>query len=92
MPEIGPPYSKEEIALRGDAIYERQIRPTLQDSHTGQFVPIDIESGAFAIDPDERAAAQRLRAHYPQAQVWMRLVGRRYLRRLGKGRTKRPTR
>ena len=83
MPVNEPRYTKEEFARRGDAIYERYIRSQYEATHKGQFVAIDIATGAFAIDAEERVASERLRAVHPQAEIWMRRIGRRYLRRLG---------
>src|SRR6266404_5760043 len=55
-----PRYSKEEFARRGDAIYEREIRPTIEADNKGKFVVIDIETGAYEVDADELAASDRL--------------------------------
>jgi len=76
-------YSKEEFARRGDAIYERDVRPHLKPEDDGKFVAIDIESGAYEMDEDEMAADDRLHARLPQAQVWMVRVGSRYVHRFG---------
>ena len=76
-------YSKEEIAERGDAIYEREIRPFLEASNKGKFVAIDIESGAFELDVDEMTACNRLRERVPDPQTWLMKVGSRYVHRFG---------
>ena len=76
-------YSKEEFARRGDAIYERDIRPHLQPGDEGRFVAVDIESGAFEVDPDELEVCQRLRARVPEAQIWLVRVGSRHVHRFG---------
>ena len=76
-------YSKEEFARRGDAIYENDIRPRLKAEDQGQFVAIDIETGAYAIGKDELDAVDRLRARIPDAQIWLKQVGSPYLHRFG---------
>jgi len=76
-------YTKEEFALRGDSIYERQVRPQVEAGHGGEFVVIDIETGAYEVDRDELAASDRLLARVPNAQIWLRRVGSRYARRFG---------
>lgn len=81
MATTKPRYSKEEFARRGDAIYDREITPRLEEPNRGKFVSIDIESGAFEIDADEIAATKRLRARIPDAQVWFRRVGSKFARR-----------
>lgn len=83
VPATQPRYSKEEFAQRGDAIYERDIRPVVETGNEGRFVAIDIETGAYEVDADELAASDRLFARVPTAQVWLRRVGSRYARRFG---------
>lgn len=84
-----PRYSKEEFARRGETIYERDIRPSLKPEQDGMFVAIDIESGAYEIDADEIIASDRLSARVPDAQTWLRQVGRRWVRRFGGHKTPR---
>ena len=76
-------YSKEEFARRGDAIYEKDVRPQLKADDEGKFVAIDIESGEFAIDADELKACLKLRKRIPDAQIWMVRVGFRFVHRFG---------
>ena len=78
-----PRYSKEEFARRGDAIYERDIRPHVAAEDTGKFVAIDLNTSAYEIDADELVASDRLCAQHPDAQVWLTRVGLRYARRFG---------
>jgi hypothetical protein len=78
-----PRYGKEEMARRGDEIFEREIRPHVDSGNEDKFVLIDVDSGAYEIDGDERAAANRLRARHPDAQVWIRRVRSPYARRFG---------
>ncbi len=78
-----PRYSKEEFALRGDGIYEREIRPILEKGDEGKFVAIDIETRAYEIDEDELVASDHLLARVPTAQIWLRRIGSRYARRFG---------
>jgi hypothetical protein len=40
-------YSKEEIARRGDEIYQRAIKAKVESSHKGEFVVIDIKTGSW---------------------------------------------
>ncbi len=78
-----PRYSKEEFARRGDEIYERVLRPTLERGNEGKFVAIDIETGAYEVDADQLAASDRLLARVPNAQIWLRRIGFRHARRFG---------
>jgi hypothetical protein len=83
MSAIKPNYSKEEFARRGDALYDKHVRPLFEPSHDGQFAVIDIETGEFEIDGNELAACDRLRARLPQAQPWLRRIGSRCAHRFG---------
>ena len=78
-----PRYSKEEFAQRGDEIYDRDILPLLDAGDRGKIVALDIETGAWEIDADERVAGQRLEARCPDAQTWVVRVGSPSVRRFG---------
>lgn len=77
-----PRYSEEEFARRGDEIYDRDILPKLKPDDKG-IIAIDIETGEYAIAPDELTASNRLLTRRPEAQVWIRRIGSRYLYRFG---------
>jgi len=83
VPIARPHYNKEEFARRGDAMYEGAIRPLVEEGNEGKFVAIDIETGAYEVDVDELAASDRLLARIPDAQVWLKRIGSRYVRRFG---------
>ena len=76
-------YSKEVFARRGDANYEKEVRPQLRAADDGKFAAIDIESGEFAIDADELKAGNKLRKRIPDAQIWMVRIGYRSVHRIG---------
>jgi hypothetical protein len=78
-----PRYSKEEFARRGDEIYDRDILPKLNPADNGKIVAIDIETGDYEIDRAELSASDRLSSRHPDAQIWLRRVGSRYLYRFG---------
>jgi hypothetical protein len=86
MPSPKPRYSREEFARRGEEIFKRDIRPHMQAAKEGQFVAIDIETGAYEVDESELAASDRLMARFPNAQIWLRRVGSRHARRFGSSR------
>ena len=84
-------YSKEEFARRGDAIYEKDVRPHLKPGDKGKFLAIDIETGAYEIAADEMKAGDKLLKRVPDAQIWMVRVGYRTVHRIG-GRVRRTSR
>ena len=42
-------YSKEELAQRGQELYESQIQQQVEVGNDGKIVAIDIETGAFEV-------------------------------------------
>ena len=83
MAGLKPKYRPEEFARRGESIFESAVKPLIPPGHDDDFVVIDIESGAFEFDADERLAADRLEVRKPQAQIWMRKVNSRVSRHFG---------
>ena len=80
-----PRHSKEEFRRRGEDIYERLVKPTLQPDDNGKLVAIDIESGEFELARRGYDAAQNLFARIPDAQIWLARVGHPAAVRIGFG-------
>jgi hypothetical protein len=76
-------YSAEETARRGDAIYERDIRPQVETTYQGKVVAIDIDRGTYVVDDNALLASERLLAQHPDAEIWCVRVGSRGLHRMG---------
>jgi hypothetical protein len=81
----GPRYSRQELRRRAEVIFERDIRPSLAGHADQEFVLIEVETGDYEIDADQRAASDRLHARHEDAQVWARRVGSPHAIRLGRG-------
>ncbi len=81
-----PTRPTEEIARLGKEIYQRDIRPKVEDCHVGEYVAIDVETGNWAIASNDREALERLRSQRPGAvDVLMERVGYRALHSFGAG-------
>ena len=81
-----PTRPKEESARLGEAIYERDIEALVKDTHDGQFVAIDVDSGDWAVADELRTAAKRLREKRPgNIDVWLVRVGYRAVASIGGG-------
>lgn len=78
-----PRYSAQETAQRGDAVYERTIRPLVEAEYHGKVVAIDVDTGAYAIAETALDAARRLQQQHPEAEIWFVRVGHRALHRIG---------
>lgn len=83
MPTRERRYSLEEFARRGQEIYDRAVKPTLQPGDMGKFVAIDIESGSYEINKDGLVAGDRLYERHPDAQIWLMRAGEPATYRMG---------
>ncbi len=77
-------HSSHEIAERGRALYERDIRDSLEASDRGKFLVLDVETGDYELDNDEIAAVQRAREKHPDAAFYFLRVGSPAAFRLGR--------
>lgn len=78
-----PRYSSHEIAARGQAFYEQQLRAQVEPGNIGKFLVLDIETGEYEIDQDELVALKRAKAKRPDAPRYMLRIGYRGAYQLG---------
>lgn len=65
-----PRISNDEIARRGEELYEREIRNTVEtEENIGKIIVIDVETGDYEIDKDGVAANRRALAKHPGAAL-----------------------
>jgi hypothetical protein len=83
MEVLKPRYSSDEFTQRGQSLYERGVRPHVTEEDEGKFVAIDIETGAYELDPDDYTATENLLKRHPTAQIWLCRVGHRTTFRIG---------
>ena len=76
-------YTTEEVFQLGREIYEREVRAQVEASHGGEFVVVDVTTGAWEVDEDDVAASERVLAKNPDAMLYFARVGRRAAYRLG---------
>jgi hypothetical protein len=77
-----PHSSPAEHARRGAEIYERVVRPQVENRR-GEIVAIDVDSGSFEVDSVGMEAAKRLLARLPEAQIWCVRIGYPAVHRFG---------
>lgn len=70
-----PNHSPEEVELRGEEIYEQQIRRNVEAGNKGKFVVIDIETGEYEVDEDDLQATKRALAKRPEAVLYGVRIG-----------------
>ena len=68
-------YTSEEVASKGDTIYRQQLQEIVEPEHSGSFLVIDIETGAYEIDVDDLMATKRLLARYPNSVFYGLRIG-----------------
>ncbi len=70
-------HSKEELARRGQELYESGVRHQVEAGNESKIVAIDIETGDFEVDDDIVPATNRLFERNPNAQPWVIRIGHR---------------
>ena len=81
-----PRRPREEAARLGREIYERDILPQVEADHFGEYVAVDVETGAWAIADSERGVVDRLRVQCPgSVDVLVERVGYKGIRSFGAG-------
>ncbi|MDX2239639.1 MAG: hypothetical protein NW224_03040 [Leptolyngbyaceae cyanobacterium bins.302] len=76
-------YSKEELARRGQELYEAGIRQQVEVGNASKIVAIDIETGDFEVGETVIAATNRLFERHPDAQPWGVRIGQRTVYHFG---------
>ena len=71
-----PRFSGEEIAQRGEALYEHTLRDTVEtEDNIGKIISMDIETGDYEIGEDLLEPAFRLLAKRPEAALYGKRIG-----------------
>lgn len=78
-----PNYSPQEVAARGEQIYEQRIRDQVEPDDKGKFVIIDIKTGDYEIDRSDLAATKRALAKRPEAVLYGMRIGYPTTHRIG---------
>jgi len=71
-----PTLTAEEIARRGEEIYERDLRAKLEtEENRGQFLIIDIATGDYEINKEDLIATEQLLTRHPNAMTYGLRIG-----------------
>lgn len=81
-----PEHDTEEIARRGEELYERSIRDQVEPEQDGRFLALDVSSGDYEGADEALSATARLRERRPDAIPYLMRVGRPSAFRLGRHR------
>ena len=69
---VNPP---SDIVSKGQAIYDKKIRPLVDPAEKGKLVVIDVDSGDYEIDYNHAAAVGRLKERHPGVITFTVRVG-----------------
>jgi hypothetical protein len=58
-------YARGEVTQLAREMYERTIKDTVEPTHIGKFIVIDIETGEYDIDEDDMAVSLRMHLRKP---------------------------
>ena len=76
-------YSKEELARRGQELYDSGIRQKVEANNNGKIIAIDIETGYFEVNETIVSVTNLLFQKYPNAQPWIIRIGHRAVYHFG---------
>ncbi len=81
-----PRFSTEEIARRGQTLYDQQIRGEVEkEENIGKILVVDIETGEYEIDDDHWQATRRALLRHPDAALFSVRIGYPTLASIGGG-------
>lgn len=76
-------YTAQEVEIRGERIYQQQIRVQVEPKGKGKFLVVDIETGDYEVDQSDLAATKRALAKRPDAVLYGLRIGYPTAYRLG---------
>lgn len=68
-------YSCEEIAKRGQDLYETLRSQVELTPNIGKIIAIDVVTGEYEIDDDILVVSDRLKARLQNAEMWAERIG-----------------
>lgn len=68
-------FTKEEIAQRGQEIYERDIKPVVESGNIGRVLALDVRSREYVLTDSAITSVQQLRLRAPEALIFVLRIG-----------------
>lgn len=75
MPSTKTRLTLDEIADRGEKIYQDRLRAQVREGNVGKYLVIDIGSGDYEIGDEHLPTAKRLCARHPNASLYGMRIG-----------------
>jgi len=67
--------ARGEVARRGRALYEAQLRAVLEPEYNNRFVAIHPDSGEYAVADSTGNAMRAIRKSRPQGRLYLTKIG-----------------
>lgn len=71
----GDKEARSVIARIGEAIYAESLRVKLEPTHEGEYLVLDVFSGAYEVDKEHLDAARRMRKKHPDGMLYSIRIG-----------------
>jgi hypothetical protein len=65
----------EIIAMRGEELYQQEIRDEVETANKGKYLVVDIDTGDYAIADEDLVATDRLLSTRPNATLYGLRIG-----------------
>lgn len=75
--------SMEEVARRGEEIYQSRLRPLVEAEHKDQFLVLDVASGDYEIDAQDVVVSFRLLERRPKGVLYGVRIGHQAAYKMG---------
>lgn len=66
---------KDEIALKGQKIYDKTLKEKLEKEHRGEIVAIEVETGDYFLGKRGIEAIKKAREKYPHSVFYSVRIG-----------------
>ena len=66
---------KDEIALKGQEIYDKTLKEELERDHRGEIVAIEVDTGDYFLGERGIEAIRKAREKYPNAVFYLVKIG-----------------
>ena len=76
-------YSAEDVAARGEALYDQELRQRVEPGNEGKYLVIDVDTGDYELGENYLELTRQLRSRRPDAAPYALRIGHRALGRIG---------
>jgi hypothetical protein len=66
---------RAEVADKGRAVYDGQLKQLLEPDHNGEYVAIHVDSGDYALAPSWVTALQKIRERHEPGRLFGMKIG-----------------